>query len=251
MCLFVLWGIATASLRREYVWNGPTLKTQSLPMVYWDHIKPTKKHCCTHMVRDACFLVKSFFAQFLICPLTLCRSDIAVLMQSRLLPLQQKVQRATTCLIKSHVFPTSRSFNGNLSKLRPSLVWNFERSALVSNYMCEGKHLLCWFWYLGWYRVAIWHKNNIRCNNWVHRNIVEIIVLSETCQESYWEGNWIGRRGVIERFQKLSNLREDHSSMLHMFYISVKIFVLMKSAARFLHCFPITPCFNLSVNDWF
>ena len=140
-------------------------------------------------------------------------------------PLQQKVQRATTCLIKSHVFPTSRSFNGNLSKLRPSLVWNFERSALISNYMCEGKHLLCWFWYLGWYRVAIWHKNNIRCNNWVHRNIVEIIVLSETCQESYWEGNWIGRRGVIERFQKLSNLREDHSSMLHMFYISVKIFV--------------------------
>ena len=61
MCLFVLWGIATASLRREYVWNGPTLKTQSLPMVYWDHIKPTKKHCCTHMVRDACFFGEELF----------------------------------------------------------------------------------------------------------------------------------------------------------------------------------------------
>ena len=71
MCLFVLWGNAMANLKREYVQNGPTLKTQSLPMVYWDHIKPTKKHCCTHMVRDACFLVKSFFAQFLICPLSL------------------------------------------------------------------------------------------------------------------------------------------------------------------------------------
>lgn len=61
-CVFLSCGVMQmASLKRKYVWNGPTLKTQSLPMVYWDHIKPTKKHCCTHMVKDACFFGEELF----------------------------------------------------------------------------------------------------------------------------------------------------------------------------------------------